>query len=233
MKKNQSVGVVIAVAGMAVASLAPAFAADVAQPAPRSTAQYLAPAPTSDWVITLGAEARLGPKFEGDDTYTVRPVPVFRIRKAGTPERFRSPRDGASIALFDQGPLKIGPTLKVKSQRKESDSSDLRGLGDVNWTVEVGVFGEYWVNEWLRTRAEVRQGIGGHKGVVADFTADVVVPVTKQLTLSAGPRLTASTGAAVSPYFSVTPTQSALSGLPAYAARGAFRSFGAGAPALY
>jgi outer membrane protein len=214
------------------ASLAPAFAADVA---PRATpqGQYLAPAPVSEWVITLGAEARLGPRYEGSDSLRVLPFPVFRVRKAGTPEKFRSPRDGASIALIDQGPFKFGPTLKVKTQRKESDDDDLRGLGDVNWTVEVGLFGEYWATDWLRTRAEVRQGIGGHHGVVADFSADVVMPVTPQLTLSAGPRLTAATGAALSPYFSVTPGQSVASGLPVYDAGGGIKSYGAGAQALY
>jgi outer membrane protein len=233
MKNVRSVAIVTAVAGVTLASLVPAVAADVAQPAPRSTAQYLAPAPASEWVITLGAEARLMPSYEGSDNLKLRPVPVFRIRKSTTPERFRSPRDGASIALIDVGPIKVGPTGKLKMRRKESDDSDLRGLGDVNWALEVGLFAEYWATDWLRTRAEVRQGIGGHHGIVADFSADVVMPVTSQLTLSAGPRLTASSGAAVSPYFSVTPAQSLASGLPVYDARGGLRSFGAGAQALY
>jgi outer membrane protein len=219
---------------VAVVSLASAaFAADIAQPAPPPTAQYLAPTPTSDWIITLGAEARALPKFEGDDRLRVLPFPVFRIRKAGTPEKFRSPRDGASIALFDSGPIKFGPTAKVRLGRKESDDNDLRGLGDVSLAFEVGAFAEYWAADWLRTRAEVRQGLGGHHGVVADLTADFVAPVSKQLTVSAGPRVTWSTGAAVSPYFSVTPTQAALSGLPVYDARGGLRSYGAGAQAIY
>jgi outer membrane protein len=230
MKNLQSVAVIMA--GFAVASLVPASAADVA-PRAAPTGQYLAPAPVSEWVITLGAEARLGPRYEGADSYRVLPFPVFRIRKSTTPEKFRSPRDGASIAIIDQGPFKFGPALKVKTSRKESDDNDLRGLGDVDWTVEVGAFAEYWVTDRLRTRAEVRQGFGGHKGVVADFSADFVMPVTPQLTLSAGPRLTASSGAAVSPYFDVTAAQSVASGLPVYDAGGGIKSYGAGAQAIY
>ena len=60
--KRQRTGAIVA--ALAVVSLTPAaFAADVAQPA-RATApaQYLAPTPTSDWVITLGAEARMIPR---------------------------------------------------------------------------------------------------------------------------------------------------------------------------
>lgn len=210
---------------------APAFAADVA---PRATqGQYLAPAPVSEWVITLGAEARLGPRYEGADNMRLLPFPVFRVRKAGTPEKFRSPRDGASIAIIDQGPFKFGPTAKIKTGRKESDDSDLVGLGDVKWTVELGAFAEYWITDVVRTRAEVRQGIGGHHGVVADFSADFVYPVNRQLTLSAGPRLTAATSSALDPYFSVTPGQSVASGLPVYDARGGVKSYGVGAQAIY
>lgn len=223
----------VIVAALAAVTIAPAaFAADMAQPAPAAS-QYLAPAPASEWIITLGGEVRALPRYEGADSVRVLPFPVFRIRRAGTPEQFRSPRDGASIALFDVGAIKIGPTAKVRLNRKESSSSDLTGLGDVNWALEVGVFGEYWAADWLRTRFEVRQGFGGHHGVVADLTADFVAPVSKQLTLSAGPRVTWSSGAAESPYFSVSAAQSVASGLPVYDARGGLHSYGAGAQAIY
>ena len=79
----------------------------------------------------------------------------------------------------------------------------------------------------------MRQGIGGHHGLVSDLTADLVVPVTPQLTLSGGPRLTLASAAATSPYFSITPGQSVASGLPVYDAGGRLRSLGAGAQARY
>lgn len=189
MIKRQRSGAIAA--ALTVASLAPAaFAADVVQPRATAPSQYLAPTPTSDWTITLGAEARVIPRYEGADSLKFWPFPVFRVRRAGTPEQFRSPRDGASIAILDAGPVKFGPTVKVRLGRKASDDSDLTGLGDVDWAFEAGAFAEYWPTQWLRTRAEVRQGFGGHHGVVSDITADVVVPVNSQLTLSAGPRLT-------------------------------------------
>lgn len=230
--KRQRIGAIAA--ALAIVSLTPAaFAADVAQPRATAPAQYLAPTPTSDWVITLGAEARVIPRYEGSDSLKFWPFPVFRVRRAGTPEQFRSPRDGASIAILDAGPIKFGPTVKVRLGRKASDDSDLTGLGDVDWAFEAGAFAEYWPAQWLRTRAEVRQGFGGHHGVVSDLMADVVVPVNPQLTFSAGPRLTLASGAATSPYFSVTPGQAVASGLPVYDARGGMHSYGAGAQVAY
>ncbi len=187
----------------------------------------------SDWTVTLGAEVRVMPKYEGASNQMLWPFPLFSVRRAGTPARFRSPRDGAGIGILDYGRFIAGPAIKIRLARKENSDSSLRGLGDIGWTFEAGAFAEYWATDWLRSRVELRQGIGGHRGLVSDVTADIVMPVSPQLTLSGGPRMTLASAAAMSPYFSITPGQSAASGLPVYDARGGLRSFGAGAQARY
>ena len=209
-----------------------AFGALLALGASAMAGPAAAPA-SSDWTVTLGVEGRVLPTYEGSGTSMLRPFPMFDVRRVGTPAGFRSPRDGASFGIFDYGRFVAGPTAKVRFARHEDDDSDLRRLGDVAWTLEAGAFAEYWPSDWLRGRVELRQGIGGHHGLVSDVTADVVVPVTRQLTFSGGPRMTLATTAATSPYFSITPGQSAASGLPVYDAGGGFRSFGAGVQARY
>ncbi|WP_168192785.1 MipA/OmpV family protein [Undibacter mobilis] len=188
---------------------------------------------STDWTLTLGVEGRVLPQFEGSRNDVLRPVPVFSFRRAGTPQRFRSPRDGGGAALIDNGPFKFGPAIKVKLPRKESEDVALRGLGNVDWTLEAGGFAEFWPSDWLRTRLELRQGFGGHKGLAGDLSADLVVPLTERLTLSGGPRLSATNAAAVSPYYSITSGQSAASGLPVYSAGGGLKSWGAGAQVSY
>jgi outer membrane protein len=173
------------------------------------------------------------PNFEGSDRYTFLPFPLFDIRRAGTPPRFHSPRDGFGAAILDSGSFRAGPALKIRLPRRESSDSDLSGLGSIEMAFEVGGFAEFWPTEWLRTRAELRQGFGGHHGVVSDLTADIVMPVTPKLTLSGGPRTTIMSDKANDPYFSVDTTQSAASGLPVYSAGGGFQSVGAGAQARY
>ena len=191
------------------------------------------PPPSKDWTITLGVEGRVMPEFEGATNSMLRPIPIFRIRRAGTPDRFRSARDGAGIALLDTGSFKFGPAVKFRYARKEGDDASLRGLGDIDWTLEAGAFAEFWPEDFLRMRVELRKGFGGHRGFVSDITADLVVPVTPQLTLSGGPRLTIADAKATDPYFSVTAAQALASGLPAYDAGGGVRSYGAGAQARY
>jgi outer membrane protein len=186
-----------------------------------------------NWTLTLGVEGRVLPQFDGSKNNVLRPVPIFRLRRAGTPEQFRSPRDGGGVALIDAGQFKFGPSIKVKLPRRESDAGELRGLGDIGWTLEAGAFAEFWPAEWLRTRLELRQGFGGHEGLVGDVSADLVLPLSERLTLSGGPRLTAANAAATSPYFSISAAQSLASGLPSYSAGSGVRSFGAGLQVSY
>jgi outer membrane protein len=209
-----------------------AMAADLPAAAP-SQSLVTAPTRAALWTITIGVEGRVLPSFEGANSYTVAPIPMFSIRRAGTPVPFDAPRDGFGFSIIDTGQFQAGPAFKVDLPRREGSNSDLRGLSNVDWTLEAGAFAQYWVTPWLRARAELRQGIGGEAGLTSDLTADVVVPLTSQVTLSGGPRMTLESNAATSPYFSITQTQSTHSGLPVYDAHGGVHSYGAGAQVRY
>jgi len=212
--------------------LAP-VAASAADVAPAYKAPMYSPAPAAGWTVTLGVEGRFLPSYDGADNMDLTAFPVFQMRRAGTHARFRSPRDGFGFGLYETNNFRIGPVGKLKRKRDESDHDDLRGLGDVGWTLEAGLFAEYWWTPWLRTRGEIRNGIGGHHGLVGDLTADAVYQFAPQWQLSGGPRMTLVSGSAVDPYFSVDATQSLASGLPVYDAGGGLRSVGVGAQLRY
>jgi len=208
------------------ADLPPAIAAPAAPIAPTA-------APTPQWTIELGAEVRSLPHWQGSDDYSFYPFPLFDARDAGTAPRFHAPRDGFGYAVYDTDTIKAGPVVQVELGRYVKHNPDLAGLGNVGLAAEVGGFVDYWPTHWLRARIEVRQGFGGHSGVVSDQTLDVVVPVTPQWTLSGGPRLTEASREANNPYFGVTAAQAAASGLPVYDPGGGFRSYGFGTQARY
>ena len=84
--------------------------------------------------------------------------------------------------------------------RKAADFGALTGLGNVATAFEVGGFVQYFPVDWFRARAELRQGFGGHHGIVADLAGDFIVPLWPQWTLSGGPRLTLESTDAVAPY---------------------------------
>jgi outer membrane protein len=218
-----------------IAALVAALSTPVVASAGESDSRAYVPPPAAyDWTVTIGAEGRQEPLFQGSSRQRLRPYPIFAVRRYGTPEPFRGPRDGLDIALIDGGNYQIGPVGQlVWSQRGKASSPGVQRLGDVPWAGEVGIFAQYWWAPWLRTRTEVRQGFHGHQGIVSDIMMDAVVPVSPQWTLSGGPRVTLATAAAIGPYFGITSAQSAASGLPIFDAKGGMRSFGAGTQARY
>jgi outer membrane protein len=193
----------------------------------------LLPPVSGNWTVMIGAEGQYTPDFEGANHSLFNPAPIFSIRRAGSVDQFRSPHDNASIALIDFGDLRAGVAGKYVSSRKANSYSELNGLGDVKAAFEVGGFIEYFPVDWFRLRNETRQGFGGHQGVVSDFSADFIVPVTRSVTVSAGPRFTLESTKAVSPYFGIDAVQAMATGLPVFDAKGGAQSAGAGAQVKY
>ena len=111
--------------------------------------------------------------------------------------------------------------------RYYEDNRELVGLDKIDWAVEPGVFVEYWPLEFLRARAEIRRGFGGHEGFVADFGLDAVHRFGA-VTLSLGPRLSLGDSEFTRTYFGVTPEEAALNGqVTAYRPSGGITSVGA------
>ncbi len=211
-------------------------------PPPTAPAAYTPAAP--DWIVTIGLEGRIIPAWPGasDKKFGLTALPLFSIRQAGTPPDFFGPRDSFGFSIINLGQFQLGPAVQFIGDRKAQNYRELYGLGDVDYTAQVGAFANFWPLPWLRLRGEVRQGIGGETGITGDLFLDAVVPVD-QWTFSGGPRMTLQSTAAVSPYFSITAAQAAATatfvgttGLPAlaaYNASGGLYSYGAGAQAQY
>ena len=193
----------------------------------------MVPSVSGTWTVMVGIGGEYKPDFEGANRAMLSPIPIFAIRRAGSSEQFRGPRDSPSIAFLDFGDLRAGPVAKFEAARKQYNYSELNGLGDVKAAVELGGFVEYYPVDWFRTRVELREGVVGHNGTVADFSADFIVPVIQRLTISAGPRFTWESTQATSPYFGIDALQAMTSGLPLFNAKGGAHSYGAGTQVSY
>jgi MipA family protein len=68
---------------------------------------------------------------------------------------------------------------------------------------------------------------------VADFSGDVIIPLSPRWTLSGGPRFALENTGAIAPYFNISPAQALASGLPMFDAKGGAHSTGAGVQVRY
>jgi outer membrane protein len=174
-----------------------------------------AEAPSRGRIVTIGLGAQVAPKYPGADSIVIAPLPRFDLRHVGDPLHFGAPDQGTGIGLLgSRSRIDFGPVVQLQGKRKEKDVG--APVGNVGLTVEVGGFMEAWVTPNLRFRAEGRQGIGGHKALVGDLSADFVARDDDHTIFSIGPRLRLSDAKYQRAYFGVTPAVAVRTGLPAY-----------------
>lgn len=182
---------------------------------------------SSGWIVTVKGNLRVGPSYPGSDDFSFIGYPSLSFRRAGTVERFSAPDDGLSFSFLDESVFRVGVVGRFVGGRYYEDNRELVGLDKIDWAVEPGVFVEYWPLEFLRARAEIRRGFGGHEGFVADFGLDAVQRFGA-VTLSLGPRLSLGDSEFTRTYFGVTPEEAALNGqVTAYRPSGGITSVGA------
>jgi outer membrane protein len=159
------------------------------------------------WSVTAGPGAYISPPWEGAKHNAIGPLPWLSIGPAGEPPRFAAPDDSLGIGLFS-GPVRFGVVGALRGER-DTDSERF-GLRPVDSAFELGASLDFWPTEFLRTRIEVKKGLSGHKGWIADVGADAVAMVGP-LTLGVGPRLGWGNETYMDTYFGVTPAEALAS----------------------
>lgn len=179
------------------------------------------------WIVTLGGVSVLGPKYDGASKAGFSYTPSISWRRVGDPDGFSSPDDSLYFSLSDSRSFSFDVVLAYKPGRYASSTPRLYGLRDLPWTVEAGVFAEYWpILYRLRTRVEVRQGIFGKFGLVADVSADWVSRFDR-FTFSLGPRLSIGDAMYMRRNFGVSPQEAVINGLtPPYNPHAGVKSAG-------
>lgn len=168
--------------------------------------------------VRVGLGAQLRPKFMGSKDHEIAPLWDIDFASGTREFRFEAPDDTFGIPVVSSNGFAFGPDFNLSTSRKDSEVGE--PLGKVPTTFEAGGFVQYDVSKSIRLRAELRKGIGGHKGVVGAVGADYVWRDGDRYVFSIGPRLLFSNERYQQAYFGVSPAAALASGLPAYRPRG-------------
>lgn len=187
------------------------------------------------WIVTIGGGTEYGPSFEGARGHSFSFVPSFDFRRADDADDISAPDDNIDYTLVQLGGLELGPVVGIRGNRKSSDTDNLQGLNEIHWSVDAGAFAQLWpIEDKFRLRIEGRQGIRKHDGFVADLGADWFQPVSDKVLLSAGARISLANSTYMQNNFGITDTDLANGAvLPAFNARGGFKSTGLVVSATY
>lgn len=184
------------------------------------------------WSVTAGVAPVYSPVFEGASDYGLSIFPDIRVKYGD--DFFASVPDGIGYNLINKNGWKAGPIAKIRFGRDEEtggspflitgDSDALQGLGEVDTAGELGGFVQYFAHN-IRTRAELRQGFGGHEGIVGDLSINYVDNYGP-LFYSFGPNATYANSDYINTYFGINNLQSINSGLANYSADSGINSYG-------
>lgn len=204
---------------IALAALPGVAAAQPAQPADR------------DWSLTLGAGAGLVPDYEGSDDWEIRPLPVIRADWRDT--LFVDGLSAGVRTRFADDRVTVGAIARYDFGRDESDNGALRGLGDVDGSVELGGFVRGQVDIFTAGLTVVQDVAGGHDGLLAEGEIGIAVPVDRRIRLTAMASATYADDSYMQSLFGVDAAQAARSGYTAFDPSGGIKDVGLSAGGTY
>jgi outer membrane protein len=167
-----------------------------------------------DLRVRVGAGAELRPQYPGAGHDKIGPLFDLSFARGTDPFKFKAPDDSGGLTLISKKGFSFGPTANYVGARKDSDVG--APVGKVPSTIEVGLFGGFRLSKSFRFRAEILQGIDGHKGMHSQLGLDWISRDGDRYVFSIGPRLLIAGARYERAYFGVTPPASLASGLPAY-----------------
>ena len=123
---------------------------------------------------------------------------------------------GAYLFQSEHWRAGVGVGFNLQKPRKESDSANLRGLGDIQGTTSGAAFASY-NDKWFLANANVVTDVGGkNQGTRFSMNLEGKYSPTDRLMLTAGPGFTWADSKYNQTFFGINAAQSATSGRSTY-----------------
>lgn len=187
--------------------------------------------------VTLGAGALYGPSYEGSDDYVAFPLPLIQGKLAGIDI---TPRPGGiALDLIPDGHhpkfgVSLGPVATYTRNRAHQIKDPVvAAAGRLKSAIDVGVnagataYGLLNPYDSLTLSADIKWNVNrASRGTTVAPALSYVTPLSRAALVTLGVSAEHVSNRYADYYFSVSPAQSAASGLPLFQARGGWKSVG-------
>tara|TARA_R110002073_G_scaffold52118_10_gene136050 strand:+ start:300 stop:1202 length:903 start_codon:yes stop_codon:yes gene_type:complete len=168
--------------------------------------------------IMVGGGLKYAPDYIGSDDYKIHPklALVVRFKDVLTLDE-----DGAAINILGVGKFAFGPVLHVTAGRDGDVNPALRGLEDIELSLDFGLFAQLTIADRFTGRVRYFGDIiGGDNGRVFEFSVqtDVYQRDNFLVTMKVSADLVDEKRARQ--FFGISPQQAAVSGLPVHRPKG-------------
>jgi MipA family protein len=198
------------------------------------------------WSVSIGVYAASSSDYEGGKKRITAFVPDFDVSyktKDYGKFGFGSKSRGVSWTIIDEEQYSFGIAISGDAGRSEKKgtaikpgSLRLRGLGEIKASSEFGIFGHVVVGiplslQIMRGSGDGKQNVKdfsfkGHGGTRIEFSSEIPVPLTSDLTLSISPSISWADAKYTQTYFGVNAVQAARTGFKRFNAKGGVKSAG-------
>ncbi len=193
---------------------------------------YAPPDSTREWRAALGIGVGVAPEYPGADEYEVVVVPVIDI--AWGDLLFLNTVDGLGFNAVRGRQLRLAVALTYDEGRDEDESDSLRGLGDIVDKIEMRGNAEYILFSNWKVRADIRQDIfGEHEGALIGLGLAYLTRPRDTIALALSGGFTWASEDYMQSFFGVDATQSARSGIAAFAAESGVKDVNMGTTLTY
>ena len=190
-----------------------------------------------DTWLSLGVGVGYGPSYDGSDDYVAFPAPIIQGRVAGIGIQPR-PAGLALDFIPDAGEgvgFALGPVARVRSNRaRQIKDPVVKAAGELDTAIEVGVNAGLSFPKVLNPYDSLSFGTdvlwdvaGAHRGMTFAPSVTYFTPLSRGIAASLSLSAEHADDDFADYYYSVTPAQSAASGLPTYTADGGWNKAGA------
>lgn len=174
------------------------------------------------WDAALGFVAGYAPEYAGGSRWagSIKPGGWLRIGRVSIASRssfvVRSSEPvsggGLRVDLSPNERLRIGLGLRHDGGRKEGDSEDLEGLGDIRRTVRLRLGGSYPLEGGIRLGASISlDALGRGGGEIAEVNVSRGFPLVPGLHASLGATMAFGSRRHMQAYYGITEEQAARS----------------------
>lgn len=167
---------------------------------------------------------QLSPKTPGTKDLSLGPFFEVSRARGDTPFEFEAPDESFGFPVVRAGGVEFGPALGFKGKRKAADIGV--PLHEVGFSFEIGGFAQTYVAKNIRVRAEARQAVSGHDGLVGELSADYIARDGDKWLVSIGPRVMLADAKYHRAWYGITAADSAASGLAAFRPNGGIEGLG-------
>lgn len=186
-----------------------------------------AAAPRRSWDAAIGFLASYAPEYAGSSRWALGVQPGGWVRwgrlsiasRSSFVVRSSEPLSGSGLRL-DLSPggsrFRFGLSLRQDSGRQESDSPDLRGLGDVRRTLRLRAAGSYPLDGWRAGASITADALGRGGGELAELALSRSIPLAPRLGASVSTTVSYGSARYMQAWYGINEEQAARSGYPVY-----------------